>query len=127
STDPRTGYHGLDSALVLSRLRLAADGGPALHPLADEPTPGQVNPYPSQFGLQGVVLSALMWALGAEPAPFAAAAALGCSLLNALTLALLFASAARRFRLAVGDVAVAVTASAPVLVQLAPSPHWGAF
>ena len=40
STDPRTGYHGLDSALVLSRLRLAADGGPALHPLADEPTPG---------------------------------------------------------------------------------------
>jgi hypothetical protein len=126
-TEPRSGYQGMDSALVLARLRVTADGGHPLHPLADERTPDRVEPYLSQFGLQGVALSGLMCGLDAPPGPFARAAAAGFALLTALTLAAFLAAVSRDLGPTTADVAAALTAAAPVFVQFAPSLYWVTF
>ena len=126
-TEPRSGYQGMDAALVLTRLRIAEEGGHPFHPLAFEDALDHAQPYVSQFGLQGVALSGLMRQLGAAPSTFARAAAAGCALLTALTLAMFLAAVSRDLTPTTADIATALTAAAPVFVQFAPSLYWATF
>src|SRR5262245_61377674 len=92
-TEPRVGYLGNDSHLVLGRLA-QVDAHP-LGPLVDRDPSGRAKPYRSQFGLTGVVLAAIRPLTGLDPGSFAVAAGAAFALLTALTVAAVFAAAHR--------------------------------
>jgi hypothetical protein len=114
----RDGHIGYDSHLVLTRLQLATEGEPWWAPLGS---------YWSQFGLQGVCLSAAMTATGVEPITFAFLAAKVFALLSAAVLALFFASVTHHFGTLAGSAGVGLTALSPVLIEFGPSLYWATF
>ncbi|HUR52714.1 MAG TPA: hypothetical protein VMZ71_01190, partial [Gemmataceae bacterium] len=120
-TEPRTGYLGSESHLVLGRLA-RPDAGP-LHPLCERLPDGSFQDYRSQFGLTGVALAPLRSASGVEPAAFAAVFAL----LTALVMAAVFAVAHRVLGPPTGDVACAYAVSVPIFLSFAPSLYWATF
>ncbi|MFO0801528.1 MAG: hypothetical protein U0791_00200 [Gemmataceae bacterium] len=120
----RTGYIGTESHLVVYRLN-RPDVSP-LHPLYSE-SPGGPKTYRSQFGLPGIALAAVMQTTGGTTAEFAPVAASGVSLLTALVLAAVFASAQRSLGPPTGDIACALAAFAPVFMKFAPSLYWVPF
>ncbi len=125
----RDAYIGYDSYLVLNRLKLAADGVNFWHPLKENGTQENAlgRDYYSQFGLQGVVLSAIMLATHADPVPFAYQAANACSLLTAAVLALFFVSIARGLGPMTAHLGVFFTCLSPILLRFAPSVYWCSF
>lgn len=118
-THPRDGYIGYDSYLVLNRMRLAQDGkvGP-LDPLGE---------YRSQFGLQGVLLTAIQRSLRLDPVAFGYIAARGFALITAGVLAAFFVSATRLLGPMSGGIGVILTACSPILLKLTPSIYWTCF
>jgi hypothetical protein len=114
----RDGHIGYDSYLVLNRLKLASEGIGFWHPMGT---------YRTQFGLQGVVFSAVMLATGLDPIPFAYLAAQASSLLTAAVLAAFFVSIASDMGRMTAHVGVFLTALSPILLEFAPSLYWCSF
>ncbi|MDB5309367.1 MAG: hypothetical protein JWO38_3569 [Gemmataceae bacterium] len=122
--EPRSGYLGTESHLILYRLQRADI--PALHPLFSE-APHGPRPYRSQFGAQGIALSAACRLTATDPARFAPPAASAFALLTALVVAGVFAAAHRDLGPPAGDVACVLAAFSPVFVKFAPSLYWVPF
>lgn len=119
--EPRVGYIGPDSTLVVTRL--ARPELPAFHPLVYQTATLSFEPYRSQLGLQGVVLTPVRAATGADPQALAAAFAL----LTAAVVAGVFVTAHRRLGPPTGDVACGLAALAPAFLPFAPSLYWVPF
>ncbi len=124
-TEPRTGYFGSDSYLVLNRLAYGERGGSNWSPLVVDCEKEQF--YTSQFGLQGIVLSGLQSALGVAPGRFAIVAAAAFCFSTAFVFAAVFAVGGRRFGPLVGDVAAVLATPSPIMLQFAPSLYWATF
>ena len=123
-SEPRSGYLGTESHLVLYRLQ-RPDIHP-LYPLLNE-TPDGPRPYRSQVGAQGIALGAARRATGTAPGAVAPVAAAAFALLTALAVGAVFTAAQRDLGAPVGDVACALAAFAPVFVKFAPSLYWVTF
>ena len=123
--DPRAGYLGSESHLVVGRL--ARPESPAFYPLAGPTPDGGFVPYPSQVGLTGITLAAIRNRTDAPAAPFARAAGSVFALLTALVVAAVFAAAHRWLGPPAGDVACVLAASTPVFLPFAPSLYWAPF
>jgi len=118
-THPRDGYIGYDSYLVLNRMRLAQDG--IVSPL------GPLGEYRSQFGLQGVGLTALQHSLRLDPVAFGYIAARGFALITAGVLAAFFVSVTRTLGPTAGGLGAILTACSPILLKLTPSIYWTSY
>lgn len=121
---PRIEYFWGDSAdLVLNRL---ADS--ELHPLTPLITArpnGEAIIYPSQFGLQGIVLSAIGKTTGSGVSPFIASALFAA--LSAGVIAAFYADIASRVGPVAGNTAVGLSAGTIIFLPIATSMYWAAF
>lgn len=120
--EPRTGYLGSDSHLVVRRL--AHPELPAFYPLAGAAPDGGVVPYSSQVGLTGLGLAAVRDLTGASAASVAVAGGAAFAFLTALVVAAVLVTAQRWLGPPTGDVACVLAASTPVFLAFAPSLYW---
>lgn len=109
---------GYDSHHVLDRLDAAAGGTALWHPLSPN--------YLSQFGLQGIVLSAIAPASRLDPFTFSFAAANTMALLFCAGLGAFLVSAGRIVGRLAAHIAVALTACSLIWMSFAPSLYWAA-
>ncbi|HXD86766.1 MAG TPA: hypothetical protein VN641_09740 [Urbifossiella sp.] len=122
-TEPRCGYLGSESNLVVCRLARAKEVS-AAYPLAGATPEGNFVPYPSQVGLTGIGLAAIQNATGIRGATLCQTAAAGFALLTALVVAAILAAAQHWLGAPSGDIACVLAASTPIFLPFAPSLYW---
>ncbi len=121
-SEPRIGYLGSESHLVVCRLA-HLDLHP-FYPLAGQTPDGGFVPYPSQVGLTGIGLSTAKSLTGAPASLFAELAGALFALLTASVVGAVLATAHRWLGPPTGDVACTILASVPVFLPFATSLYW---